>query len=119
MLGKIVATKYDFLTNNNKYTFRNRVSSEIAKVSQLDVDNWHVFSADNPGPGVLDTAGVARSVGLPGWTATGSVCIPMKEHRVGITEFFGNPNDWEGGKLKAALVCSQFNDLSFCTVFVV
>ena len=68
------------------------------------MDNWHVISADNPAAGVFDVAGVASQVGYSGWKIMGSVCFPSKKHRVGVTEFWGNPNDWEGGKLKAALV---------------
>lgn len=81
--------------------------NEVASQNPIDVDNYHVFSADNPGPGVWDTAGIARAVGYTingvTWAVQGSVCIDTKQYRVGITEFFGNPSDWESGKLNAAL----------------
>jgi hypothetical protein len=86
------------------YFCRNKAGNELASQNPLDVDNYHFISADNPAPGVMDTAGVAKGAGMAGWTVTGSVCIPVKKFRVGITEFWGDPTKWESGKLNAALV---------------
>ena len=83
--------------------FRGK-AGQSARSNTLNVDNYHFISADNPGPGVWDTAGVARTVGYQGWSVMGSVCIPIKKYRVGISEFWGDPNKWESGKLNAALV---------------
>lgn len=80
------------------------MGTDIAAENPLDVDNYHFFTADNPKYGAWDIVGISQGVKFSGWSYSGSVCIPIKRYRVGITEFFGNPNDWEGGKLNAALV---------------
>ena len=68
----------------------------------LDVDHYHYISADNPtGP---DTSGIARRWGYWGEEHSGSICWPAKKERTAITEFWGNPKDWEGGKLNADLI---------------
>ena len=86
------------------YLCRDKAGTDIASKNPLDVDNYHFISADNPGPGVWDTAGTAMQIKLPEWTVAGSVCIPNKRFRVGISEFWGDPTKWESGKLNAALV---------------
>ena len=70
--------------------------------SLLQVDHYHYISADNPRG--LDTSGVAKVMGYYGWKYDGTVCWPAKKERTAITEFWGNPKDWDGGKLNAGLV---------------
>ena len=90
----------------------------IASRNPIDADNYHVFSADNPGAGVSDTAGIAQRIGSTGWDFFGSVCIDNKSARIGISEFWGNPN-WEGGKLRAALVNIENNTLISCCMYYI
>ena len=93
------------------YLFRNK-AGDLVPNNPLEVDNYHFFSADQPGPEVWDTAGVARTVKYEDWKVMGSVCMPTKTNRVGISEFWGDPTKWESGKLNAALVNIEYN--TFC-----
>ena len=82
---------------------RNRVAiGKFSASNPLDVDHYHYISADNPWGS--DTSGVAKQMGYYGWKYDGTVCWLDKKERTAITEFWGNPNDWEGGKLNAGLV---------------
>ena len=45
-------------------------------------------------------------MGYWGEETSGTVCWPDKKERTAITEFWGNPKDWEGGKLNAGIVMS-------------
>lgn len=84
------------------FFFRNRTGN-IASQNPIHADNYHFISADNP-PLWSDISGIASRIGYSHWNYFGSVCWNNKIHRVGVTEFFGNPRDWEGGKLGASLV---------------
>ena len=82
---------------------RNRVAiGKFSASNPLDVDHYHYISADNPRGS--DTSGVAKVMGYYGWKYDGTVCWPAKKERTAITEFWGNPKDWDGGKLNAGLV---------------
>ena len=81
----------------DKYWFifhRNRVAiGKFSASNPLDVDHYHYISADNPWGS--DTSGVAKQMGYYGWKYDGTVCWLDKKERTAITEFWGNPNDWD------------------------
>ena len=81
---------------------RRNAIEKLSAYNPLDVDHYHYISADNPRGS--DTSGVAKVMGYYGWKYDGTVCWPAKKERTAITEFWGNPKDWDGGKLNAGLV---------------
>ena len=81
----------------------------------MDVDHYHYTSADNPRGS--DTSGVAKVMGYYGWKYDGTVCWPAKKERTAITEFLGNPKDWDGGKLNAGLVILFIDNDSYRSIF--
>jgi len=86
---------------NTGCVLRNAIE-KLSAYNPLDVDHYHYISADNPRGS--DTSGVAKVMGYYGWKYDGTVCWPAKKERTAITEFWGNPKDWDGGKLNAGLV---------------
>ena len=85
--------------------YRRNAIEKLSAYNPLDVDHYHYISADNPRGS--DTSGVAKVMGYYGWKYDGTVCWPAKKERTAITEFWGNPKDWDGGKLNAGLVTSM------------
>ena len=82
--------------------YRRNAIDKLSAYNPLDVDHYHYISADNPRGS--DTSGVAKVMGYYGWKYDGTVCWPAEKERTAITEFWGNPKDWDGGKLNAGLV---------------
>ena len=95
--------------------YRRNAIDKLSAYNPLDVDHYHYISADNPRGS--DTSGVAKVMGYYGWKYDGTVCWPAKKERTAITEFWGNPKDWDGGKLNAGLVILFIDNDSYRSIF--